>query len=374
MDSIHFRRHLHRHPELSFEEHRTAAFIAEALTEAGIAFEPIARTGILARIEGTRTTPETARRALILRADIDALPIEEQTGLSYASENRGVMHACGHDMHAAALYGTLCTLQANPDFAGVVFGLFQPGEELNPGGASLVLKEEPFADYEVVACIGEHVDWQLEVGEIGLHAGPFMASSDELRFRITGKGGHGAMRHLITDPVAAAATLITRLLALNDEGVTLSVGKVVADGATNVIPDEVYLEGTLRTFDEERRQALHHTLPQLIAENDTLHGTSTHLDLSHGYPAVRNDAALTELARTLATSLGFVPCDLERRMTAEDFGFYTLHYPSLFYRLGVGKASGRSHTPHFAPDEQALAVGEKLFTTLVYTLLHDEKR
>ncbi|MDO4758052.1 MAG: M20 family metallopeptidase [Rikenellaceae bacterium] len=374
MDTIHFRRHLHRHPELSFEEHRTAAFIAEVLTEAGIHFEPIARTGILARIEGSKTTPETARRALILRADIDALPIEEQTALPYASENRGVMHACGHDMHAAALYGTLCALQQNPDFAGVVFGLFQPGEELNPGGASLVLAEEPFADYEVIACIGEHVDWQLEVGQIGLHAGPFMASSDELRFRVGGKGGHGAMRHLITDPVAATATLITSLLALNEEGVTLSVGKIAAEGATNVIPDEVYLEGTLRTFDEQRRQVLHRTIEELIAKNDTLHGTTTQLDLSHGYPAVCNDAALTELARTLATSLGFAPCDLERRMTAEDFGFYTLRYPSLFYRLGVGKASGRSHTPHFAPDESALAVGEKLFTTLVYTLLNDEER
>lgn len=369
MNTIDFRRHLHRHPELSFEEHETARFIREALTAEGIAHRPIATTGTLAVIRGAKTTPATERRAVILRADIDALPIEEQTALAYASCHSGVMHACGHDMHAATLYGALCALHRNPDFAGTVFGLFQPGEECNPGGASLVLEEHPFEGYEILACIGEHVDWQLEVGEVGLRAGAFMAASDELRFTVHGVGGHGAMRPLLKDPVQAAAALITRLLALNGEDEVLSIGKVEAAGATNVIPDEVYLEGTLRTFDESRRRALHAEIARLSAENDAQHATSTRFDLSHGYPAVKNDPTLTELLQTHCTAEGLTFRTLDRRMTAEDFGFYTLHYPSLFYRLGVGAAAGRSHTPHFSPDERALEVGVQLMQQLAITLL-----
>lgn len=370
MNCIDFRRHLHRHPELSFEEHETAAFIRQALAEQGIAYRTVASTGTLAVIRGAKTTPATERRAVILRADIDALPIEEQTALDYASKNRGVMHACGHDMHAAALFGALCALHKNPDFSGTVFGLFQPGEECNPGGASIVLQENPFEGYDIVACIGEHVDWQLEVGEVGLRAGAFMAASDELRFTVRGVGGHGAMRHLVKDPIRSAAALIGKLLALNAEDEVLSIGKVEAAGATNVIPDEVYLEGTLRTFSEERRRALHQTIADLATENDQKHQTTTRFDLSHGYPAVVNDSALSELLHAICPTEGVVCKELERRMTAEDFGFYTLRYPSLFYRLGVGKASGRSHTPHFNPDERALEVGVRLMKQLTITLLN----
>lgn len=369
MNAIDFRRHLHRHPELSFEEHQTAAFIREALTRAGIEHRPIASTGTLAILHGRRTSEQTARRAVILRADIDALPIEEQTALPFASENRGMMHACGHDMHAAALYGALLELHANPNFAGTVFGLFQPGEECNPGGASLVLKENPFEGYEIAACIGQHVEWQLEVGEIGLKAGKYMASSDELRFTVEGVGGHGAMRHLLKDPVAATASLITRLLALNAPEQVLSIGHIEGRGATNVVPDKVYLEGTLRTFSEENRRALHQKIAAIAAENDACYGTSTRFDLSHGYPCVVNDAELVTLADRLARREGLHVEALTLRFTAEDFGFYTLHYPSLFYRLGVGKASGRSHTATFNPDERALAIGSKLMQQLVFTLL-----
>lgn len=369
MNAIDFRRHLHRHPELSFEEHQTAAFIREALTRAGIEHHPIASTGTLAILHGRQTTEQTACRAVILRADIDALPIEEQTSLPFASENRGVMHACGHDMHAAALYGALLELHANPDFAGTVFGLFQPGEECNPGGASIVLQENPFEGYEIVACIGQHVEWQLEVGEIGLKAGKYMASSDELRFTVEGVGGHGAMRHLLKDPVAATASLVTRLLALNTPEQVLSIGHIEGRGATNVVPDKVYLEGTLRTFSEENRRALHQQIAAIAAENDADHGTATRFDLSHGYPCVVNDAELVRLADRLAREEGLHVETLALRFTAEDFGFYTLHYPSLFYRLGVGKASGRSHTATFNPDERALVYGSKLMQQLVFTLL-----
>lgn len=369
MNSIDFRRHLHRYPELSFEEHATARFIGEQLTAAGIAWQPIARTGILARIEGRLTSPATARRAVVLRADIDALPLEEQTALPYASENRGVMHACGHDMHAAMLYEALLRLQAAPDFAGVVFGLFQPGEELNPGGASIVLGEEPFADYEVVAVVGQHVDWQLPLGTIGLREGALMAASDELRFRVRGKGGHGAMRHLLHDPIAAAAELTTSLLTLNTADRVLSVGHFVAEGATNVVPDEVYIEGTLRTFDEGERREAHEEIVRYAAELDAKHLTATEVAISHGYPCVKNDAALVELATALAEEQGIVPKVINRLMTAEDFGFYTRRYPALFYRLGVGAESGHSHTATYAPSEEALPIGAGMMVALTHELL-----
>lgn len=369
MNPIEFRRHLHRHPELSFEEHETAAFIREQLTVAGIPCHPIAGTGVLAVIEGRRSTPATARRAVVLRADTDALPIEEQTALPYASVHRGVMHACGHDLHAAMLYGALLELHRNPDFEGTVLGLFQPAEECNPGGASVVLKEEPFADYAVQAVIGGHCDYLLEVGEIGVRAGAFMAASDELRFTVRGRGGHGAMRALLKDPVAAAATLIGKLLALNHEGQVLSIGRVEAAGATNVVPDSVYLEGTLRTFDERERQATHRALEAIAAANDATYGTTTEVAVSHGYPAVVNTADLVALAATTAKAIGLTVCELERRMTAEDFGFYTLHYPSLFYRIGVGAASGRSHTAAYAPSEEAIEVGSRMMIALTHKLL-----
>lgn len=370
LSPIEFRRHLHRHPELSFAEHQTAAFIAETLQAAGISCRPIAQTGIIATIRGLHTAADD-RRAVVLRADIDALPIDEQTSLDYASVQAGVMHACGHDMHAAMLYGALLELASTRDFAGTVVGLFQPGEECNPGGASLVLDEDPFADYEVVAVIGQHVDWQLEVAQIGLREGPLMAASDELRLWIKGKGGHGAMRQLLNDPIAAAAQTITGLLTLNEQypDATLSIGRVEAAGATNVVPDEVYIEGTLRTFNEAERHTLHEKIGHVAAANDRHHGTSTRIEINHGYPAVMNDPALCKTALATAAELGIEGCIIARRMTAEDFGFYTLRYPSLFWRLGVGQASGRSHTSHYAPSEEAIPHGIKLMTSLALKLL-----
>ena len=369
MTPIDFRRHLHRYPELSFEEHATAAFITEQLAAAGIVSRPVARTGVLATIAGRRTTEATARRAVVLRADIDALPIDEQTGLPYASEHRGVMHACGHDLHAAVLYGVLLRLAADPDFEGTVFGLFQPGEECNPGGASLVLAEDPFAGYEVEAVIGEHCEWQLPVGTLGFRAGKYMAASDELRFTVTGCGGHGARRELLHDPVQAAAELITQLLTLNAPERVLSIGRVEAAGATNVIPDRVALEGTLRTFDEADRRAAHDHIAALAAAGDAAFGTRTEVDINHGYPSVVNDPALAERAMTLAAARGIPFERLALRTTAEDFGFYTQRYASLFYRLGVGPDAGASHTAHFAPAEEAIAHGIDFMTALDYELL-----
>ncbi|MBO4935500.1 MAG: amidohydrolase [Alistipes sp.] len=353
MTPIEFRRHLHRHPELSFEEEQTAEYIEQCLTEAGISHSRIAKTGVLAKIEGKGDLS----KAVVLRADIDALPIEEQTGLEYASQSCGVMHACGHDIHAAALYGVLLRLAEKCDFEGTIFGIFQPGEECNPGGASKVLAEEPFKGYNVVAVIGEHTDSGLEVGELGFCKGEFMAANDELRFRVRGKGGHGAMRAQLNDTVVAAAHLVTMLNAVNDENTVLSIGKVVADGATNVIPDEVYMEGTMRCFSEEHRHTVWHIIEAAAQSVDAKFGTTTEVDINHGYPAVVSDDALVEKDIALATEKGVAVKMLEKRYTAEDFGHYCVKYPSLFYRLGVGTSAGRSHTSTFAPDERAIEVG-----------------
>ena len=359
MSPIEFRRELHRHPELSFAEHRTAEFIESALAGEGIACRRIAQTGVLAVLEGRGDT----KRAVVLRADIDALPIAESTGLEYASENEGVMHACGHDIHAAVLFGALQKLNAERNFEGTIFGLFQPGEECTPGGASMVLAERPFDGYDVVAVIGNHTDSTLEVGQIGVCEGPFMASNDELRFYVRGRGGHGAMRDKIDDTVAAAANIVTRVNCLNDSDLVLSIGKVVADGATNIIPDTVYMEGTMRTFDQQLRESIWAEVEAVAADVDRHFGTTTEVVVGHGYPSVINDGVLTDLVRGIAAEK-FEVVELARRYTAEDFGFYTTCYPSVFYRLGVGAAAGRSHTSTFAPDERAIAVGIELMTEL----------
>ena len=353
VSAIEFRRELHRHPELSFEEVQTAQYIEQSLAEAGISYSRIAGTGVLAKIEGKGDLS----KAVVLRADIDALPVEEQTGLEYASEHKGVMHACGHDIHAAVVYGVLLRLAEKRDFEGTIFGLFQPGEECNPGGASKVLAEEPFAGYDIVAVIGEHTDSGLEVGELGFCKGEFMAASDELRFWVRGKGGHAAMRQNLNDTVVAAAHLVTMLNAVNDENTVLSIGKVVADGATNVIPDEVYMEGTFRCFSEGHRHTVWQIIEAAAQSVDAKFGTTTEVDINHGYPAVVSNEELVEKAVALATENGLAVKMLPKRYTAEDFGYYCQHYPSLFYRLGVGTAAGRSHTPTFAPNEEAIEVG-----------------
>lgn len=361
---VELRRELHRHPELSFEEHRTAARIGKALTEAGIAWQPIAQTGILARIEGHGNL----HKAVILRADIDALPITEAASVAWCSEKEGVMHACGHDMHAAILYGTLCALKGG-DFEGTLFGLFQPGEELTPGGAKSILKEEPFAGYEVQAVLGEHVEPDLEVGEIGLRAGKYMAGNNELRLHIQGRGGHAALRERIQDTVSAAARLILKITALNSPERILSIGRIEAPGATNVIPDRVELEGTMRIFSEKDRTQLHEELHSICRSEEQMSGITVRLDISEGYPAVENDPALTQRAHNEALACGLTVHELALRPTSEDFGWYGQHFPALFYRLGVGRSSGALHTPHFNPDERALEVGIRLMSRLALNLL-----
>lgn len=352
MTPVELRRELHRHPELSFEEHRTADTIGHALTEAGIVWHTVAGTGILARIEGRGDRSQ----AVVLRADIDALPIEERTGLACSSENPGVMHACGHDLHAAVLYGVLCDLR-DGDFEGTVFGVFQPGEECTPGGASRLLAEDPFRGYTVRAVVGEHVEPDLPVGTFGFRPGKYMAANDELRFTVSGRGGHAALRQQTQDTVRAAARLILRLTRLNGAERILSIGRVEADGATNVLPDRVRLAGTMRCFDERIRRTLKQRIARIcddLARSEQMEITP---DISAGYPCVVNDRRLTERAAELARQAGYSTAALDLRPTSEDFGWYGTRYPSLFYRLGVGPDAGRTHTAAFAPREESIPTG-----------------
>ena len=362
MESVEFRRELHKYPELSFQEHRTQQFILDALAAEGIAAERIASTGVLVKIEG--------KRAVVLRADIDALPIVEQNDVVYRSQNEGVMHACGHDMHAAVLFGVLRELNKERNFEGTLFGIFQPGEELNPGGASLVLKEEPFRDYTVAAVIGEHVDAHLEVGEVGICPGVFMASNDELRLYVKGRGGHAARRAEINDTVTAMADMVVRTTKLNTPDSVVSVGRVIAEGATNVIPDRVYAEGTMRTFDEAERERIHALLRSNAREVEQCYGVEVEVDISRGYPSVKNDVMLAYEAMIVAADEGIAVREMQRLTTAEDFGYYTERYPSLFFRLGVGAQAGGSHTATFLPDEAALAVGERMMRRMALHILN----
>lgn len=362
---IEFRRRIHRNPELSFRENETAKFIADTLRNEGIECTKVAGTGVLAKIEGRGNL----KIAKVLRADIDALPVREATGLPFSSQTDGVMHACGHDLHTAALMGAMILLNGRRDeIDGTVFGLFQPGEELLPGGASLVLAEDPFAEYDVRAFFGEHVEPELPTGVFGIRAGEYMASTDELYFTVRGTGGHGAMRHNLKDPVQAAAALITELLRVgNTDGSVLSIGAVKADGATNIVPDDVSMEGTLRTFDETLRDSLKTQIAEVCSILSASYGVRIEPDIRDGFPSVINSEELAREAKKLfSDAFGAASViDLDRRMTGEDFGYYTRRYPSLFYRFGVGGMqgngcssathhAGKLHSPQFNPDEQAL--------------------
>jgi amidohydrolase len=367
MNSSEFRRYIHQNPELSFEEHRTQEFILATLRAEGIECCEIAGTGVLAKIEGERGN---LKRAVVLRADIDALPIEEQNDVDYRSCNQGVMHACGHDMHAAMLYGVLSRLNRERNFEGTLFGIFQPGEELNPGGASLVLKENPFEGYDVAAVIGQHVDARLDIGEVGICPGVFMASNDELRLYVSGRGGHAARREDINDTVTAMADMVVRTTSLNSPDAVVSIGKVVANGATNVIPGETYAEGTMRTFAREERERIYSLLDANARAVEERYGVVAKVDISRGYPSVTNDIMLAYEAMIVATDEGIAVKEMGRIPMAEDFGYYTERYPALFYRLGVGAASGGSHTSTFLPDERAMEYGERIMWRMALHILN----
>lgn len=365
---IEWRRYIHQNAEISFEEHKTANFISKVLNENDIEHRIIAGTGVLAILKG-----ENCDRPLVLRADMDALPIMEKVDVPFASTS-GVMHACGHDMHTASLLGALIMLKRT-GCRGTVWGLFQPGEEMHPGGASIVLKEGVFDGVHPRAFIGQHVSPELSVGTFGFRAGTFMASTDELHITMRGNGGHGAMPHLLADPVVASAAMIMAMQSIisrNNNAMTpavLSFGRVIADGATNIIPNEVYMEGTLRTMSEDFRAQAKDHIRRVAHGTAAAYGVSAEVDVKDGYPSVFNNESLTEKAAEIGRAVFGRDSiiDIPMRMTAEDFGFYAARYPSLFYRLGVGE-SAPLHNSMFCPDERALLYGASMLATLARDL------
>lgn len=360
---IEIRRELHRRAELSFEEYRTQQYICELLMSLGIDHCVVATTGVMA-VVGDRAKP-----SIVLRADIDALPIEEAAGVDFCSVNQGVMHACGHDIHAAALIGALIELQKNPPTDRVVVAIFQPGEELNPGGASILLAEGVLDDFDVRAVVGQHCSPELEVGVVGYRAGQFMASTDEIHLTVKGIGGHAAQPESLRNPVRAMVDLLSVLDTIRPADQTphlLSFGYIKADGATNVVPDEVIIAGTFRTFDEVWRKACKSLICKLSAEVAEKHNLTIEVDIRDGYPVVFNDPCLTAQAIECLRSV-VTPVEIPRRMTAEDFGYFANRYPSLFLRLGVGTPT-RLHTSSFCPDESSIPIAATVLSTLARNL------
>jgi len=363
------RRFLHAHPELSFREFGTSAFVKQRLTGMGIPWKAMAGTGVAALIKGEGPSDQT----IALRADMDALPIKENNTVPFASQNPGVMHACGHDAHTASLLGTAAILQTlKGRINGTIKLIFQPGEEKLPGGASLMIKEGVLEQPRPTVVIGQHCMPSIGTGKIGLRKGAFMASMDELYVSVKGKGGHGAMPHQNIDPVLISAHIIVALQQVVSRWANptlpcvLSFGKLRADGATNIIPDEVLLEGTFRTFDEAWRAEAHQRMTAMSEGIANGTGGSCTFAIQRGYPVLLNEERLTgQIVGFAEEYLGkenVVNVDLWT--AAEDFSYYSQTTDSCFYLLGTGNPEKQTtsalHTPTFNIDEDALTLSTGL--------------
>jgi amidohydrolase len=357
------RRHIHANPELSFKEFQTSAYIQDQLKDWGIPFSSLANTGVVGIIKGDLPSEQV----IALRADMDALPIQEANDKPYVSQNPGVMHACGHDVHSSSLLGTAYILNSlKAEFGGTIKLIFQPAEELLPGGASIMIKEGVLENPKPHHIIGQHVMPLIESGKVGFRSGIYMASTDELYVTVHGKGGHGAQPHQNIDPVLITAHILVALQQVVSRNAdprlptVLSFGKVNANGATNIIPNEVKMEGTFRTLNEDwRKQAL--ILMKKMAEGiaESM-GGRCEFTILHGYPFLINEEKLTANARAYAQEyLGAENVlDLDIWMAAEDFAYYSQVTDACFYRLGTGNPAKNTlnsvHTPNFDIDEDAL--------------------
>tara|TARA_R110000868_G_scaffold262027_2_gene520404 strand:+ start:4282 stop:5466 length:1185 start_codon:yes stop_codon:yes gene_type:complete len=377
-DFVNIRRHLHQHPELSFKEHETCAYVRQQLIAIGIGdIISVANTGLLATINGIHKG-----KTILLRADMDALPIREENTVEYASQNLGVMHACGHDVHMTSLLLTAKILfELRNEFSGTVKLLFQPGEEVMPGGATLVMKEGAYKTLGPIPHLGQHVMPKLPVGKVGFRSGLFMASMDEIYITIIGKGGHAAVPEECIDPIliashiiVAAQQVVSRMASPKTPSV-LSFGRIIGDGANNVIPDRVTIEGTFRTYDEEWRTEAIEKLTKMVNSIAEGMGAQCIVNIPRGYPHLKNDEELTKsMKKGAMTFLGVDNVvDLDLWMAAEDFAYYTQKNQACFYLLGVGNTeegiTSGLHTPTFNIDESALETGGGLMAWLAMEAL-----
>lgn len=372
-DFIRIRHDLHANPELSYKEFQTSKYIQQRLDSFGISYQVMAETGVIGLIEGKNP----GKRIIALRADIDALPIEEQNDVPYRSKNKGVMHACGHDVHTTCLLGAAKILnELKADWEGTIKLIFQPGEEKNPGGASILIKEGVLKNPAPAAIFGLHVHATLPAGKLSFRAGKVMASADELYITIKGKGGHAAAPHLTTDTILVASHIIVALqqvISRNNNPFTpsvLSICAIQGGHTTNVIPSEVKLMGTFRALDEEWRFKAHELIRRIAISTAESMGATIDVNIDVGYPAVYNNEELNGIARKLAEEFaGSENIETtEVRMGAEDFGYYSQQIPGCFYRLGVaneakGIISG-VHTPTFNIDESAIKNGMQMMAWL----------
>lgn len=376
---VEYRRHLHAHPELSFKEYETSKYIAAFLDKHGISYQGgYVETGIVAHIHGKN--PD--KKVIALRADMDALPITETNEVSYKSTNEGVMHACGHDVHSSSMMGVALILnEIKGQFEGTVKIVFQPGEEIIPGGASLMIKEQALKKPDAELIVGQHVYPQLPAGEVGFKKGIYMASADELHVTVKGKGGHAALPHTTVDPVLIASHIVVALqqiISRNCNPVTpsvLSFGKIEGLGATNIIPDQVKLAGTFRTFDEGFRAEAKVKMKKMAETIAEGMGGSCEFNVADGFPFLINDEKVTDVCWESAKEyLGNDKVKaLDLRMTSEDFAYYSHILPSCFYRLGVTKPVGGKeeglHTSTFDVDESALETSIGLMSWIAVNLL-----
>ena len=374
-----WREHLHAHPELSFQEVNTSAFVASNLKELDIPFQHgIAGTGLVALIKGKN--PE--KRCIALRADLDALPIHEENNVPYKSKNEGVMHACGHDVHTTCLLGAALILnQFKNEFEGTIKLIFQPGEERLPGGASMMINEGVLENPKVDKILALHVYPCMDVGKVGFKPGLYMAACDEIYLTIKGKGGHAALPNTYNNPVMLISKLLPKLESylesLSDltSPFVFTFGKLEAKGATNIVPELATAAGTLRTMNEQWRSTIHKKLKVFVAEFLTFNNAEGQLEISKGYPCLNNDEILTEnCIQSAKEYLGSENVELlDVRMTAEDFSFFSQKIPACFFRLGVrnedlGIIYGVHH-PKFDIDKNALKYGAGLMAYIAMNAL-----
>jgi amidohydrolase len=364
---ITIREYLHRHPELSFKEYNTSAFICSKLKEMGVEYQSgIAVTGVIATVSGNN--PHS--KCIALRADMDALPIQEMNDVSYKSIYDGVMHACGHDVHTTCLLGAAKVLNELKDtFNGTVKLIFQPAEELLPGGASIMIQEGVLRNPEVEKIIALHVFPSLEVGKLGFKSGAYMAACDELYLSVEGSGGHAALTNAYDNPILALAELLPRL---NDyvkeesddqKPYVFSFGKLIADGATNIVPNTAQAEGTFRTMDETWRSKMHQKMVSFVDEFLKAKKLLGKLTIKKGYPNLYNDVAFTQSVKASAIEYFGQQniVGINKRMTAEDFAYYSQEIPACFFRLGVRNEElgiiHEVHHPNFDVDKDSIVNG-----------------
>jgi amidohydrolase len=382
---LEIRRHLHQNPELSFQEIETSLYIQQQLSKAGISFTTgYVKTGIVALIKGKNPDKKT----ILIRADMDALPIQEKNNVSYKSSNKGVMHACGHDAHSAIALGTTFVLnEIKNEFEGTVKIMFQPGEEVLPGGASLMIDAGVLQNPKVDKAIALHVFPSMIAGKVGFKSGMYMASTDELFLTVNGKGGHAAMPNDYINPLIISSEILLEinkcfmlpnsLIGTKGESIptVVAFGKIEGNGATNIIPEKVEIAGTIRTMDESWRENVHEQLQLIVKNISEKYNITSVLQIKKGYPFLVNDKEFTDNCFLDAQNfLGKENVEqLPIRMTAEDFSFISQKVPSCFFRLGTsntekGIISG-VHTSTFDIDEEALLTGVSLMTHLTISEL-----